>query len=137
MKHQNFGIEIELTGITRRDAAKVMANYFGTTEEYVGGTYKAYQVKDRQGRIWKAVYDSSIHAETKQNGYAGDDYKCEIVSPICVYDDIETIQEIVRELRRKGAIANASCGIHYGKKNIMLSYSAFSAVWHALTLTVD
>jgi hypothetical protein len=54
-----------------------------------------------------------------------------------VYDDIETIQEIIRELRRKGAIANASCGIHYGKKNIMLSYSAFSAVWHALTLTVD
>lgn len=30
-----------------------------------------------------------------------------------------------------------ACGIHYGKKNIMLSYSAFSAVWHALTLTVD
>ena len=112
MKHQNFGIEIELTGITRRDAAKVMANYFGTTEEYVGGTYRAYRVKDREGRIWKAVYDSSIHAETKQNGYAGDDYKCEIVSPICVYDDIETIQEIIRELRRKGAIANASCGIH-------------------------
>ena len=83
------------------------------------------------------MYDSSIHAETKQNGYAGDDYKCEIVSPICVYDDIETIQEIIRELRRKGAIANASCGIHYGKKNVMLSYSAFSAVWHALTLTVD
>jgi hypothetical protein len=45
----------------------------------------------------------------------------ELVSPICRYEDIETIQEIVRKLRAAGAIANASCGIHYGKKNVMLS----------------
>jgi hypothetical protein len=61
----------------------------------------------------------------------------ELVSPICRYEDIETIQEIVRKLRAAGAIANASCGIHYDKKNVMLSYSTFSAVWHALTLMVD
>ena len=36
MKTQKFGIEIELTGITRRDAAKVMAGHFNAAEEYTG-----------------------------------------------------------------------------------------------------
>ena len=113
MKTQNFGIEIELTGITRRDAAKTIAKHFGTTETYCGGTYRRYEVKDTQGRTWKLVYDSSITAELKSGERAYDDeYKCELVSPICNYEDIETIQEIIRELRHKGAIANSSCGIH-------------------------
>ncbi len=112
MKNQNFGIEIELTGITRREAAKVIANYFGTTENYIGGTYNAYEIPDGTGRKWKAMYDSSIVAERRNGGCADEEYKCEIVSPICRYEDIETVQEIVRQLRHKGAIANSSCGIH-------------------------
>ena len=113
MKTQNFGIEIELTGITRRDAAKIIAKHFGTTETYCGGAYRRYEVRDTQGRTWKLVYDSSITAELKGGERVCDDeYKCELVSPICTYEDIETIQEIVRELRHKGAIANSSCGIH-------------------------
>lgn len=50
MKEQKFGVEIELTGITRAKAADVIAKYFGTTKTYDGGTYKAYSVEDRQGR---------------------------------------------------------------------------------------
>jgi hypothetical protein len=69
---------------------------------------------------------------------AGREYSVELVSPILTYrEDIETLQELIRRLRKAGGFANTSCGIHYGKKNVMLSYSAFSAVWHALTLTVD
>ena len=30
MRSQNFGIEIEMTGITRSTAAKVIAGYFGS-----------------------------------------------------------------------------------------------------------
>ena len=55
---------------------------------------------------------TSITPERKDGRNATSEYKCEIVSPICNYEDIETIQEIVRQLRHKGAIANASCGIH-------------------------
>lgn len=36
----------------------------------------------------------------------------EVVSPICHYEDIETIQDLVRKLRRAGACVNDSCGIH-------------------------
>ncbi|MBQ9377115.1 MAG: amidoligase family protein, partial [Schwartzia sp.] len=41
-----------------------------------------------------------------------DEYKCEIVTPILQYDDIEDLQNIIRALVKKGAIANESCGIH-------------------------
>lgn len=115
MKTQNFGIEIELTGITRENAAKTIAAYFGTSSEYAGLGYSAYTATDRKGRTWKAMSDSSLRAEKKQNGRtvaAGDDYKCEVVSPILQYDDIEDLQEIVRKLRHNGAFANSSCGIH-------------------------
>ena len=50
IKNQNFGIEIELTGITRQNAAKVIANYFGTTSRYLGSYYQVYGATDRKGR---------------------------------------------------------------------------------------
>ena len=71
-----------------------------------------YEVPTNDGRVFKVMRDSSIVAETKDGRPATDDYKTEIVSPICTYEDIEHIQEIVRQLRHKGAIANSSCGIH-------------------------
>ncbi len=113
MKNQNFGIEIELTGITRETAAKTMATYFGTRHTYEGGTYDMWTAKDQQGRTWKAMSDSSIRA-TLRDGTATNDarYRCEIVSPICTYADIEAVQELVRLLRKEGAKANNSCGIH-------------------------
>lgn len=113
MKNQTFGIEIEMTGMTRYDAAKVLAKYFGTTENYIGGAYSAYEVKDQTGRTWKLMSDASIRPETKKAGItAGSDYKVEMVSPICRYTDIETVQEIVRELRLAGMKVNETTGIH-------------------------
>ena len=112
MKNQTFGIEIELTGITRKDAAKVIADYYGTTAYYAGSIYETYEATDRQGRKWKAMSDSSIREERKNGLPANSDYRCEIVTPVCKWEDIEDIQEIVRQLRHKGAIANSSCGIH-------------------------
>lgn len=35
-----------------------------------------------------------------------------ILMPTAGYEDIETIQELVRKLREAGALANSSCGIH-------------------------
>lgn len=115
MRTQRFGIEIELTGIKREDAAKVIAEYFGTESYYIGTYYKTYGAKDRKGREWKATFDSSIVAQKKirrQVTSAGDEYKCEIVSPILTYDDIPDLQEIIRQLRHKGAFASEKCGIH-------------------------
>jgi hypothetical protein len=111
MKTQRFGIEIEMTGLSRQRAAQVLSEYFGTRLSHDGGGYDAYSVLDSQNRRWKIVSDASISVECKR-GSADSTYRVELVSPICKYEDIETIQEIVRKLRAAGAIANASCGIH-------------------------
>ena len=42
LKKQKFGIEIEMTGITRAKAAEVTAGYFGTRVKYLGTYYDTY-----------------------------------------------------------------------------------------------
>lgn len=61
---------------------------------------------DGQGRVWKFQRDVSI--------YGPDAEKCELVTPILTYDDIETLQEIIRLLRKAGAKSGPSrgCGVH-------------------------
>ncbi len=116
MKTQHFGIEIEMTGITRSKAASLMATFFGTGSKYhAGGAYDTYIAEDEQGRKWKAMNDSSLIPEKKVGGRtmnASTNYRTEVVSPILSYDDIPKLQELIRTLRKAGAFANSSCGIH-------------------------
>ena len=115
LQEQNFGVEIELTWITRIKAAKTISEYFGTISRYVGTGYDTYAAEDRKGRTWKAMSDGSIHATRKVNGQqvpADSKYRCEIVTPILQYEDIEDLQNVIRALVKKGAVVNSSCGIH-------------------------
>ena len=107
MKNQTFGVEIEMNHITREKAAELIADYFGTIHYYKGcGIYKIWACKDTQGREWQFERDASI--------YGPEDEKCEMVTPILHYEDIETLQEIIRILRHNGAISNPKndCGVH-------------------------
>lgn len=112
MRSQNFGIEIEMTGLTRAAAARIIAGHFGTQATHVGGGYDTYTIRDDRNRQWKLVSDASIRCRNRSNRSASRDYSVEFVSPICQYEDIETIQELVRKLRAGGARVNDSCGIH-------------------------
>ena len=115
MRDLRYGIEIEMTGLSRGKAAETLAGFFGTRAEHTGGSYDAYAVRDAQDRVWKLVSDGSIQTQKKVRGQtvaADSTYSVELVSPVCVYEDIETIQEIVRALRRNSALVNDSCGIH-------------------------
>lgn len=112
---QDFGIEIEMTGLTRSRAAEVIAEYFGTTKEYEGSYYDAYFARDTTGRKWKVMSDGSLDCQRKEGRRkvsADRNYSVELVSPICQYGDIETVQELIRKLREAGAFVNSSCGIH-------------------------
>jgi len=115
-KELKFGIEIEFTRINRATAANVIARHFGTSATQVGGWgFDSYEVKDQQNRIWRVVRDGSVTAHRLENNrvqIATDDYKCELVSPRLDYEDIPTLQKVVRELRRSGAGTNSSTGIH-------------------------
>lgn len=109
---QTYGVEIELTGITRRRAAEVIANYYGTRSEHAGTYYDKYVAYTRDGRKWTAMSDGSIHCERRRGVSANSEYSCEVVTPILRYDDMEDLQNVVRALREAGAFANSSCGIH-------------------------
>jgi hypothetical protein len=115
MRTQKWGLELEFTGITRKQAAEVAARHFGTEATHTGGMYNAYSVPDSAGRKWELVSDSSITRQRRENGAVADadsSYSVELVTPICSYEDIEALQELVRKLRHAGAFVNSSCGIH-------------------------
>lgn len=104
LREIKFGIEIETLGRTRQAVATAIQSVVGGTIANPGGTYDAWEVTDLRGRTWKAVTDSSINASR--------DLQAEVVSPVLAYADLEQLQEVVRALRRAGARADASCGIH-------------------------
>ncbi len=117
LRNQTIGVEIEGTGLTRRKAAETAAKFFGTEVHYVGGGYDTYEVRDTQGRAWKFQRDASIRCYKKVNGTftaAGSEYSVEAVSPILTYDDIPTLQELVRKLRKSGMVSGPKycTGVH-------------------------
>ena len=116
LKDQCFGVEVEMTGITREQAAQALANYFGTTPRYKGGTYDAWVVRDAENKEWKLMSDGSIRGERKtMDGYEQTNdrrYKVEMVSPKLTYAELPKFQECVRQVRRAGAKVNDSCGLH-------------------------
>lgn len=101
-RDQYFGCEIEMTGLTRQQAARTLAELFGTSITHYGGTYDGYRVADREGKDWKIVSDGSINAFRRSNGRqvpAGREYRVEMNSPKLEYAEMEKLQEVVRALR--------------------------------------
>lgn len=111
-----FGIEIEFTGISRSEAAHVVAEFLSGEISRLHDHYDAYVIAAPDGRDWKIMYDGSINCRRRDGSRilsAGSDHSCELVSPILTYrEDIETLQEIVRRLRKAGGLTNNTCGIH-------------------------
>ncbi len=121
IKDQCFGVEVEMTGITRRWAAEALAEYFGTTPQYLGTYYDTWGVTDPEGKVWKLMSDSSITPERKTaDGYEslskhdteGRERQVEMVTPKLTYAELPKLQECVRRVRKAGAKVNGSCGIH-------------------------
>jgi len=107
-----FGIEIELTGITKDRAAKTLRSVLGGEIENTYDSYDTRKVYAEDGRTWKIMNDSSIRKEN-QSGYTDNRaYSVEMVSPILTEKDIDTVQVIARALRASGGKTNSSCGIH-------------------------
>ncbi len=109
MKKQTIGVEVEMNSIARSKAAKVAADFFGTgryQDTARRNGYYTWSAWDAQGREWKFQRDVSIAGP--------DSEKCELVTPILTYADMETLQELIRQLRHAGAKSDAGrgCGVH-------------------------
>ncbi len=109
MKAQTIGVEVEMNSITREKAAKLAAGFFGTgryQDTARRNGYSTWSAWDADGREWKFQKDVSI---------AGPDAeKCELVTPILTYADMEKLQELIRVLRKAGAKSDPTrgCGVH-------------------------
>ena len=114
IKTQRYGVEIEMTGITRAKAAEIVAKTInGRVSSPECNCYHTRKITAPDGRVWKVMRDSSIDP-VRNDGTQEyiDEYKVELVTPIMKYEDIETIQTIIRNLREAGAKSHRSCGIH-------------------------
>jgi hypothetical protein len=100
MRELKFGIEIETVGQTREMVARAIQTVVGGE---VISSYDTWMVRDAHGRIWKAMPDGSL-----SNSYRS----AEVVSPVLRYEDLETLQQVVRAIRKAGATVDQTCGIH-------------------------
>ena len=114
---QQFGVEIEMTGITRMKAAEVIRDALGgklfSRRSSKGRDH--YQVVDEQGRKWRIMFDKSMtrcdeHYDVTKN----EDYGVELCTPILRYEDIPTLQAIAEALGDAGAVTGAEfrAGFH-------------------------
>lgn len=98
-----FGTELEYTGISRERAAKAIHSVVGGTVRYTGGGYDAWTVYAPDGREWKAISDGSLGSRATS---------AEVVTPILKWEDLATLQEVVRQLRKAGAKATPETSQH-------------------------
>lgn len=114
LKNQLFGVEVEMTGITREKAARLVAGVLETTPSHPeSNCYHTRTIADQAARKWKIMRDSSITPIRNDDTIEPlDEYRVEFVTPPLNYSDIELLQNIIRKLRENGAKAHSSCGIH-------------------------
>ena len=109
MKKQTIGVEVEMNNISRDKAARIASELFGTnrySNTAARNGYQTWSAWDAQGREWKFQKDVSITGP--------DSEKCELVTPILTYEDVELLQELIRSLRKARAKSDATrcCGVH-------------------------
>ncbi|MBR1999987.1 MAG: amidoligase family protein [Lentisphaeria bacterium] len=102
-KALTFGTELEYTNISRERAARAIHTVVGGTVRWSGGHYDEWTVIAPDGRHWKAISDGSLTDRATS---------AEVVTPILRWDDLETLQEVVRALRKAGAKATSDTSQH-------------------------
>lgn len=105
-----LGIEVEFTGISTRETAKLVAEYFDSEVEecidFVDGEARdSYKVEDYNGQVWKVVEDRSINSDNCEF-----DHCCELISP--VLEEFDELYDLLEILRLNGGKVNDTCGIH-------------------------
>ena len=113
MVWRKYGLEMEFTGITRKRAAELAAEQFGTTAAYSSEGDK-YSITDTRGRIWTVLPCPGVRAERWQNNKmvgANQLYQVKVSTPLLYESDFETVEKILGRLETGGAVTNESTGM--------------------------
>lgn len=110
MQYQQYAIEMELTGMTRKQAAEQLSAVLGKPYAYDNAT-DAYSVADNFGRNWKVGKAYDI---TNQK-YSGDRivganfmYAIKLTTPLMYQKDFGNVSLLMNRLQSVGAITNDS-----------------------------
>ena len=108
MRWKRYSIAMDMTGITRKRAAEILAETFKSDYKYNFDS-DGYTIKDRRGRIWNILPSDNIKAEKTLNSKivgANYLYQIKLVTPFFYANDFASMEELTEALRTGGALVN-------------------------------
>ena len=108
MRWKRYSIAMDMTGITRKRAAEILAETFKSDYKYnfdSGG----YTIKDRRGRIWNLLPSDNIKAEKILNSKivgANYLYQIKLITPFFYANDFASMEELTKDLKTGGTLVN-------------------------------
>ena len=128
---KKLGVEVEFTGVKRKDVVKALEYLFHTEaveekSKTAEDGYMYHRIKDTNGDTWLVVRDRSIKAQVYERQFLADnlcdrfsikdvtsqEYMVEIVSPALTSKSLPLLFTVVDIVKSLGGIVNSSCGIH-------------------------
>lgn len=107
MKNQKFRIEMELIGIVVYQAARYITDFLNGSSYRDDDDSRTFMIKDSKDKQWVVLPAKAIQPlGSLPLGIHDRRHPFKIVSPMLQYEDIETLQEMVRTLREKNAQVN-------------------------------
>lgn len=120
MRWKKYCIEMDMTGITRKAAAEILAEQFQTAADFCLED-NGYHVQDQNQRQWRILPSDSIKAE-KYNGEkvvgANYMYQVKLLSPFLYENEFPMLEKVLEQMELRGAIVNDST-----KMNLLLDVS--------------
>ena len=120
MRWKKYGVEMDMTGITRKAVAEILAEQFDTKVVFCLSD-NGYNVPDQNQRLWRILPSDSIKAE-KYNGEkvvgANYMYQVKLLSPFLYENEFPMLEKALEQLELRGAIVNDST-----KMNLFLDVS--------------
>ena len=120
MRWKKYGVEMDMTGITRKVVAEILAEQFDTKVVFCLSD-NGYNVPDQNQRLWRILPSGSIKAE-KYNGEkvvgANYMYQVKLLSPFLYENEFPMLEKALEQLELRGAIVNDST-----KMNLLLDVS--------------
>lgn len=120
MRWKKYGIEMDMTGITRKAVAEILAEQFDTKVVFCLSD-NGYNVPDQNQRLWRILPSDSIKAEK----YSGEKvvganymYQVKLLSPFLYENEFPMLEKALEQLELRGAIVNDST-----KMNLLLDVS--------------
>ena len=114
MRWKKYGIEMDMTGITRKAVAEILAEQFDTKVVFCLSN-NGYNVPDQNQRLWRILPSDSIKAE-KYNGEkvvgANYMYQVKLLSPFLYENEFPMLEKALEQLELQGAIVNDSTKIN-------------------------